>query len=167
MEAKSKESTTAIWGTPRIMLLKFHTLEQGLRILVRNRIFNVTIEGDYALVIRTAKRLQCGSGFGKVTTHWRLAQIIQRIRAYLATLVSIDFNLVRRSTNSVTDRLANEGAACDVDEMDDVWSMVQEGQLKEDHAQLAGKVCRGLLQGDDGGDKGKLIRWWPCWWQID
>jgi len=56
---------------------KFYALEQGLEILVRGGIVNVTIEGDLALVIGIEKLLQCGTKRGKIITHWCLAQIMQ------------------------------------------------------------------------------------------
>jgi ribonuclease HI len=88
---------------------EFGALEQGLEILIREGHANVIVEGDSALVINTAKRLQCGTSIGKVIRHWRLAQTLQRIMKHLQTMFTIEFRWIRRSKNALEDRLANEG----------------------------------------------------------
>jgi len=48
---------------------KFFVLEQGLEILVRKGLVNVTVEGDSTLFIGTTRRIQCGTKIGKIITH--------------------------------------------------------------------------------------------------
>jgi ribonuclease HI len=122
---------------------EFFSREQGLEILVREGIVNVTMEGHSALVIGTVRRIQCGTKIGKIITHWRLTQILQRIQRHLLTLFSIDFRWVRRTANALADRLANEGVNQEGNLLDMAWTQVPVGQLKTD--------CEHLVEQDRHG----------------
>jgi len=84
-------------------------MEQGLEILIKNRSSNVIIEADSEITINSVKRISCGSKPEKVSNHWRLIQVYQRIQAHLQGLGSISFNHVRRNANKLADILANQG----------------------------------------------------------
>jgi ribonuclease HI len=60
--------------------IKFGALELGLEILNRERMTNTIVEGDSTLVINMTKRLQNGTGVGKVQRHWRLAHSLHKIQ---------------------------------------------------------------------------------------
>jgi ribonuclease HI len=110
---------------------EFGALEQGLEILIREGHVNVTVEGDSTLVISTAKILQCGTNIGKLIKHWRLAQILQRIQKHLQTLFTVDFRWVRRLTNTLADRLANEGVNHEGNMLDEAWTQFQLDNLEQ------------------------------------
>jgi len=58
-------------------------MEQGLEILIINCNSNVIIEADSQITISSVKRISCGSKPEKVSKHWRLIQVYQRIQAHL------------------------------------------------------------------------------------
>jgi len=84
-------------------------MEQGLEILIKNRRSNVIIEADSEITINSVKRINCGSKPEKVSNHWRLIQVYQRIQAHLKGLGSVSFNQVRINANKLADILVNQG----------------------------------------------------------
>ena len=54
-------------------------LEQCLDFLEQDNCQNVIIEADSELIINLVKRISCGTGPEKVSKHWRLIQVFQRI----------------------------------------------------------------------------------------
>jgi hypothetical protein len=104
---------------------------------------NVIVEGDSTLVVNIAKKLQYGTKVGKVQRHWRLAHSLQKIREHLRTLNTIEFRWIRRATNALADRLANEGVNREGHELDEVWSRIPRGKLRSD--------CIHLAERDHGG----------------
>jgi ribonuclease HI len=90
---------------------EFGALEIGLEILSRERMTNTIVEGDSTLVINTVKRLQNGTRVGKVQRHWHLAHSIRKIQDHLQTINTVELCWVRRSTNGLADRIANEGVS--------------------------------------------------------
>jgi ribonuclease HI len=99
-------------------VVEFGALELGLEILRRERMTNTIMEGDSTLVINMTKRLHNGTRVGKVQRHWRLALSLQKIQEHLKTLNTVELRWVRRSANSLADRLTNEGVGKEGLELD-------------------------------------------------
>lgn len=87
-------------------------MEQCLELLVQDNRQNVIIEADSELIINTVKKISWGSEPKKVSKHWRLIQVFQRIQLHLRGLHTISFYHVRRQTNKLADVLANQGVKC-------------------------------------------------------
>ena len=78
-------------------------MEQCLEILTENRSSNVIIEVDSEITINSIKRINCGSKTEKVSNHWRLIQVYQRIQTHLQGLVmSVSIMLVEMLTSLQT-----------------------------------------------------------------
>jgi ribonuclease HI len=118
---------------------EFGALETGLEILSHERMTNAIVEGDSTLVINTVKRLQNGTRVGKIHRHWRLAHSLQKIQEHLQTGTTVELRWVRRSTNGLVDRIANEGVSKEGLELDTIWSNILNGQFRTDCIQLAAK----------------------------
>jgi hypothetical protein len=91
------------------------------------------------LVINTVRRLQNGTRVGKIQRHWRLAHSLQKIQEHLQTGITVELRWVRRSTNGLADRIANEGVDKEGPELDTIWSNILNGQFRTDCIQLATK----------------------------
>ena len=76
------------------------------------------MEGDSTLVINMTKRLQNDTRVGKVQRHWPLTHSLHKIQEHLKTLNTVELRWVRRSTNVLVDRLANEGVCKEGPELD-------------------------------------------------
>jgi ribonuclease HI len=59
--------------------VEFRSLEIGLKILHREGMTNIVVEGDSMLVINTARKLQNDTKVGKIQRHWRLVYSLQKI----------------------------------------------------------------------------------------
>jgi ribonuclease HI len=88
---------------------EFGALETDLEILHQEGMTNVIVEGDSMLVINIVRKLQNGTIVGKIQRHWRLAYSLQKIQEHLQTGIIVELRWVRRSTNGLADRIANEG----------------------------------------------------------
>lgn len=84
-------------------------MELCLDILLKYNIHNVIIEADLELVINSMKRINASAAPEKLSGHWWLLQVYQRIQAHLRMLRTLKLVHVRREANKVTDWLANEG----------------------------------------------------------
>ena len=82
-------------------------LEQCLEFLKQDNCHKLMIEADSELVINAAKKLSHGTGSEKVTKHWRLIRVLQRIQIHLQGLRTLRFNHVRRKANKLADILSN------------------------------------------------------------
>eukprot|EP00253_Pinus_taeda_P010632 PITA_10632 len=82
-------------------------LEQCLDFLEQDNRQNVIIEANSELIINSVKRISCGTEPKKVSKHWRLIQVFQRIQLHLLCLRTVSFNHVRRTANKLADILAN------------------------------------------------------------
>jgi ribonuclease HI len=129
--------------------VEFGALELGLEILRREGMTNTIVEGDSTLVINTVKKLQYGTKVGKVQRHWRLAQSLQKIKEHLRTLNMVEFRWIRRTTNALADRLANEGVNREGQELDEAWTRIPRGKLRMDCIHLAARDHGGSFR-DEG-----------------
>lgn len=87
-------------------------LEQCLEFLKQDNNQNVIIEADSELVINVAKKIDHGIGLEKVSKHWRLIRVLQKIQDHLQGLRTLTFIHVRRKSNKLTDILANQRVTC-------------------------------------------------------
>ena len=99
--------------------------------MIQSNCQNVIIEADSELVINAAKRISNGTGPEKVTKHWRLTRVLQRIQVHLQELHTLIFIHVRRKANKLADILANQG----VSNKDSVilrrWNTMVQSNLKK------------------------------------
>ena len=84
-------------------------LEQCLEFLKQDNCLNVIIEADSELIINSVKRISCGIVSEKVSKHWRLIRVFQRIQGHPQGLRTVSFNHVRRKANKLVDILTNQG----------------------------------------------------------
>jgi len=105
-------------------------LEQCLDYLKQDNFLNVVIEADSELVFNSVKRISCGIDPEKVSNHWRLIQVFQRIQGHLQELRTIRFNHVCRKANKLADILANQGVNCKEHTVSLGWQEVPQGSLK-------------------------------------
>lgn len=66
-------------------------LEQCLEILMEINLHNSIIEADSKLIINSVKKICNGIAPERVSKHWRLLQVYQRIQSYLRTLRTLNF----------------------------------------------------------------------------
>eukprot|EP00253_Pinus_taeda_P013096 PITA_13096 len=84
-------------------------MELCLETLLKYNIHNVIIEADSELVINLVKRINVGAAPEKISGHWWLLQVYQRIQSHLRVLRTLRLVHVRRESNKVVNWLANEG----------------------------------------------------------
>jgi len=84
-------------------------MELCLEILLKYNIQDVIIEADSELVINSVKRINAGTTPEKMSEHWRLLQVYQRIQALLRMLRILRLVHGHREANKVVNWLANEG----------------------------------------------------------
>jgi len=84
-------------------------MEHCLEILRVSNLHNTLFEGDSKLIINSIKRNGNGSAPEKVSRHWRLQQVYQRIQSHLQTMRTLSFIHVHRIANRLVDIMANEG----------------------------------------------------------
>ena len=99
-------------GTATNNMVELMALKQSLEILMESNLHSAIIEAHSKLVINAANKVCNGMTPGKVSKHWRLLQVFQRIHSHLRTLRTVSFVHVRRKANMLADRLANEGVLC-------------------------------------------------------
>ena len=85
-------------------------LWQGLNIAERENFFPLEVEGDSQILIVATNRLHSGASASNVASSWRLQNRLELIENWLKTPKSITFKHIRRTANTVADRLANQGA---------------------------------------------------------
>jgi ribonuclease HI len=124
---------------------EFGALDLSLKILSRERMTNTIMEGDSTLVINRVKRLQNDTRMGKVKKLWHLAQSLQKIEEHLQTINTMELRWVRKSTNGLADKIANEGVSKERPELDTTWINISEGQFRTACTQLATKYCDNKL----------------------
>lgn len=107
-------------------------LEKCLEILKNDNLQNIIIEADSELIINSVKRIYCGSAPEKVSRHWRLLRVYQRIHAHLQNMRTLSFKHVRRTANKLADILANKGALCSKSSNKYRWHEVPQGRLRDD-----------------------------------
>lgn len=112
-------------------MIEFMAMETCLEILLRYNIQNVTIEVDSELVINSAKRINVGATPEKISEHWKLLQIYQRIQVHLRMFRTLALVHVHREANKMTDWLANEGVQNKNIDLCCWWEEITDGKLKE------------------------------------
>lgn len=95
------------------------------------------IKGDSQLAITAAKKMYAGTKPNKVTHHWRLAKVTERIAEQLGWLKGLVFQAIRRKANTVADHLANVGIEHLTVIWDSCWQDVNCPNLKEDCTRLS------------------------------
>eukprot|EP00253_Pinus_taeda_P017486 PITA_17486 len=69
-------------------------LEHYLELLKQTYCSTVSVEADSEISINAVKRINCGIAPEKVSKHWRLIQVYQRIQNHLLSLRTVSFNHV-------------------------------------------------------------------------
>lgn len=105
-------------------------LEQCLEFLTQNHGSNVIIEADSEITINSVKRINYGTRQEKVSNHWKLIQVYQRIQVHLEGLRTLSFNHVRRTANKLADSLANQGVNNADCGMAKKWQEIPQNRLK-------------------------------------
>eukprot|EP00253_Pinus_taeda_P010390 PITA_10390 len=111
--------------------MEFAELEQGLRILKSLQNSNVVVEGDSALVISVAKKIQGGTQACKATRHWRLAKVTENIAQLIGEMKGLVFQTVRRKENGLDHYLENYSIDNQDRGWDSCWQQVDSPSLKE------------------------------------
>lgn len=112
----------------------------GLCIAEDENFFPLDIEGDSQILIEVANRIQYGTSAANIASSWRLLGRLEQIEDWLRTPRSVNFRHVRRTTNKVVDRLANQG----VNQQIPFYS----GPLKNSNDLKLQKDCTLLVQQD-------------------
>lgn len=102
-------------------------LEQCLELLNLNQSSNIIIETDSKIYINVVKRISCGAASEKVSKHWRLIQVYQRIQKHLLSLRTVTFRHVRREANKLVDTLANQGVMNSERRFEMKWQEMTQG----------------------------------------
>lgn len=105
-------------------------LEQSLESLSNNHHSNFIVEADSEITINAAKITSGGSKPDKVSNHWKLIQVYQRIQMHLRGLRTISFNHVRGDANKMVDLLANQGVNSVVGGMAKKWQEIPPSRAK-------------------------------------
>jgi len=113
-------------------MVELMALEQSLEILIESNLHNTIIEDDSKLIINSVKKICNGTTPERVSKHWRLLQVYQRIQSHLRALRTLNFFHVRRTTNRLADCLANEGVLCSKINRRYDWMSTAPGRLHED-----------------------------------
>lgn len=103
-------------------------MELCLEILLKYNIHNVIIEADSELVINSVKRINAGAAPEKISGHWWLLQVYQRIQSHLTLRLVHD----RKEANKVADQLANEGVRNKHIDLCCRWEEVTDDKMKEE-----------------------------------
>jgi len=64
-------------------MVELMVMESCLEILLKHNIHNVIIEADSELVINFVKRINASATPKKISEHWRLIQVYQRLQVHL------------------------------------------------------------------------------------
>lgn len=99
--------------------------------MVQDNRKNVIIESNSELIINSVKRISWGMEPEKVSKHWRLIQVFQRIQLHLRGLLTVSFNHVRRKANKLADLLANQGVNYTTNKVAMGWQGLPQNGLKE------------------------------------
>lgn len=106
-------------------------LKQCLEILRDSNLHNTIIETNFELIIHLVKKICYGSTPDKVSRHWRLLQVYQRIQSHPQNMKTPSFTHVHLTTNKLVDILANEGILCAKRNKIYDWKGTHQGRLKE------------------------------------
>lgn len=106
-------------------------LEQCLDFLKQDNLQNIIIEVDSELIISSFKRICCGTEPEKVSSHWRLIQVFQRIQFHLLDLCTMSSTHVQRIANKLADILANQGVVCTKNKVKLILQEMSQNRLRE------------------------------------
>ena len=90
-------------------MAELNGLLQGIKIAFTHALFPLVVEGDSALILNLANKLQNGTSSSKISYCWILAYDLQQFPELLAQLASINFQKVKRQSNSLADKISNWG----------------------------------------------------------
>ena len=111
-------------------LAELMALEHCLEFLKQNNLQNIIVEAGSELIINSVKRISYGTEPEKVSKHWRLLQVFQRIQLHLRGLSTVGFTHVLRTTNKLVDILANQGVLCTKSRVALSWQEMPQNRLK-------------------------------------
>jgi len=112
-------------------MIELMVMESCLEILLKYNIQNVIIEADLELVINSIKRINVSATPEKISEHWQLLQVYQRIQTHLRMLRTLMLVHVRREANKVADLIANEGVRNKHSDLSYWWEEITNDKLKE------------------------------------
>jgi len=84
-------------------------LWKGICIADQHNFYPLEVEGDSLILINAATRIQAVTSTTKIVSNWRLLSRLETLEEWLRRPHRISFKHVRRTTNKVADRLANQG----------------------------------------------------------
>lgn len=105
-------------------------VEQCLEFLTQNHGSNVVVEADSEITINSVKTINYGTRREKVSNHWKLIEVYQRIQVHLEGLRIVSFNYVRRTANKLRDSLAHQGVNNADCGMAKKWQEIPQNRLK-------------------------------------
>lgn len=126
-------------------MVELMAMEHCLEILRDSNLHNIIIEVDSKLIINLVNKIGNGSTPDKVSRHWRLLQVYQRIQSHLQNMRTLSFIHMRRTTNRLVNILANEGVLCSKTNIRYDWIGTPQGHLREEcskHAILDRELYR-------------------------
>eukprot|EP00253_Pinus_taeda_P001588 PITA_01588 len=126
-------------GTDTNNAAELEGLWKGICIAEHNHLSPLEVEGDSLILIAIAKRIQAGAKAVKVAKSWRLLSRLEALEEKLHTSHNLCFHHVRRTTNQVADRLANQGVSQSIPYFSGSLDTVEDAQLKQDCISLVQK----------------------------
>lgn len=117
-------------GTATNNMAELMALEQCLDFLSQDNYFNVMIEAEFELIINSVKKKNSGTTPEKVSKHWKLIRVFQRIQGHLQGLCTVSFHHVRRKVNKLADLLANQSVNYTDDKVSMKWQDLCPRRLK-------------------------------------
>eukprot|EP00253_Pinus_taeda_P023835 PITA_23835 len=90
-------------------VVEFEGLWKGISIAEIEIFFPLEVEGDSQILIEAAIWIHLGTSVEKIASIWWLLSRLEQIEEWLKAPRSITFKHIRRTTNKVADRLANQG----------------------------------------------------------
>eukprot|EP00253_Pinus_taeda_P017014 PITA_17014 len=96
-------------GTNTKNVAELEGMWKGICVADQHNFYPLEVEGDSLILINAVTRIQAGTSAAKIASSWRLLSRLETLEARLRRPNSILFKHVRRTTNRVADRLANQG----------------------------------------------------------
>jgi len=117
-------------------VVELEGLWKGICIADQKNFFPLEVEGDSLILITAATRIQAGTSAAKIASSWRLLSRLETLEERLRRSHSITFRHVRRTTNKVADRLANQGVNQQLPSFPGPLSASDDAQLKQECTSL-------------------------------
>lgn len=115
-------------------------LWNGICISEQKNFYPLEAEWDSLILIIVAIRIQASTSTAKIASSWRLLSRLEQMGEWLWTRRSITFKHIRRTTNKVADKLANQGVNQQLPYFLDTLCDSNDVQLKNE--------CTSLVQQD-------------------